>query len=152
MTQEIIENNCLIASFMGLERTEKETGEPTFKQEHNAVVWASQLLYDTSWDWLMPVVEKICSLKIGDDITYVKYAYIRTFVYNEDTNEFFVRLNGFQMFKSKTLIESLYIAVIDFIKWYNHRAMPICKDCKKPMDENAIVETGLCTTCFTSNA
>jgi len=39
------QGNCLIAEFMGMERTEKETGEPTFKQEKNAVIWASQLMY-----------------------------------------------------------------------------------------------------------
>lgn len=32
------------------------------------------------------------------------------------------------------------------------RATTLCKYCKEPLDKNAIIEVGICTSCFTSNA
>lgn len=80
----------------------------------------SNLKYDSSWNWLMPVVEKICRLRIGDGKEQTDYAYPRTFgMLNEDTGEIMVRLNGSFLFQSDTLISATYGAVVDFIQWYN---------------------------------
>lgn len=35
--------------------------------------------YNRDWSWLMPVVEKICRLKIGDGVETVEYPFLRTF-------------------------------------------------------------------------
>lgn len=74
--------------------------------------------YTTSWNWLMPVLEKICRLKIGDGIETVDYPNLRTFgMINEETGGIMVRLNGFQVFEAETLIEATLLAVVDFLEW-----------------------------------
>ena len=79
-----------------------------------------QAKFRTSWDWLMPVLEKIVKTKIGDGIKYVEYPYLRTFgMINEETGDFMVRLNGSQLFQAKELFEATYDAVIDFLQWWS---------------------------------
>jgi hypothetical protein len=74
------ENNKLIAEFMGYDRG------------------VSDLMgYDTSWDWLIPVVEKIKRAKF--------------------ILEFGCRILPDNEGRSK--IEATYKAVVEFIKWYN---------------------------------
>lgn len=77
--------------------------------------------YDKSYDWLMPVIEKISRLRIGDGKTYVDYAYPRTFgMLNEDgSDHMMVRLNGFCLHQDVSLLKAAYSAVIEFIKHYN---------------------------------
>jgi len=66
------ENNKLIAEFMGLIIRDKDGNLPTSSQQHKLFVeeeWdklyfvspysPNGLDYHESWDWLMPVVEKI---------------------------------------------------------------------------------------------
>jgi hypothetical protein len=45
------DNNKLIAEFMGGEKPERTSDLRHFIEEHHN--------YHTSWDWLMPVIEKI---------------------------------------------------------------------------------------------
>jgi hypothetical protein len=79
--------------------------------------------YESSWDWLMPVVEKICRTRIGDGKEQTDFAYPRTFgMLNEETGEIMVRLNGSFLFQSDTLISATYGAVIDFIQWWSKQA------------------------------
>lgn len=59
---EVQEGNKLIAEFLGWERDDDTTvfEESTWRtNDGNLVV---DLLFDESWDWLMPVVEKIESI------------------------------------------------------------------------------------------
>jgi len=109
------QGNCLIADFMGMERTEKETGEPTYKQEKNAVIWASQLMYKISWDWLMPVIEKIhidrkvkeISIRPGRTRIWLKeYSYIQSPCLPENNS-----------------ITECWLAVIKFIIWHNEQGV-----------------------------
>lgn len=76
--------------------------------------------YDLSWDWLMPVVEKICKLKTGDGKTYVEYPTPRTFgMINEETGQIMVRFNGFSLCQADTLIEATCLAVLEFVDlWF----------------------------------
>ena len=55
-----MENNKLIAEFMGWKPNE----------HHWCLNGDKDLQYDTSWDWLMPVVEKIESLKYRVEISH----------------------------------------------------------------------------------
>lgn len=77
--------------------------------------------YHTSWDWLMPVVEKISQFKYEDGET----AYLRTFGMPftdglaESAQTIMVRINRCECFHGKTLIEAVYLAVIGFIKENN---------------------------------
>ena len=97
--QEIIENNKLIAEFMGW----KERTDPTER-------W---FLYHTSWDWLMPVVEKIESVKawhveISTDSCTIHNGLLKKPVFETYT---------------PTKIEATHEAVVEFIKWHNKQNM-----------------------------
>lgn len=107
-------DNELIAKFMG---------EPFGKNaDKNGLI-----PYHKSWDWLMPVVEKI-SLHVYEEYTdhngYKEvpikcYAYPRTFAMPDYNGEFMVRFNRCVLFQNKSLINATYEAVVDFIKRYN---------------------------------
>ena len=99
-------DNEFIAEFMGLK--ENAQGYWTIPDYHLKGGESFKLLYDTSWDWLMPVVEKIESLGF-------KVA---------------IELNGCTIFKDygapvtttgnwDTKINAVYKAVCGFIPWHN---------------------------------
>jgi hypothetical protein len=62
--------------------------------------------YDTSWDWLVPVVEKIENLNQASVDIYYNCCEIAI-------PDDMIRVDG------HSKIESTYKAVIEFIKWYN---------------------------------
>lgn len=137
LTKDQLENARIIADFMGIKEIE------TFYDNYGTPepIWYAKYLddrtpafgvkgkcvehllreskFETSWDWLMPVVEKICKTKIGDGVEYVEYPYLRTFgMLNEETKNPMVRFNGFGLFEADTLIEATFLAVLNFLKWY----------------------------------
>ena len=59
--KEILESNKLVARFMLLDFN-KHYRSMTNKY---SIVSAEELMFHSSWDWLMPVVQKINSLKTG---------------------------------------------------------------------------------------
>jgi len=116
MTQEQIEKgNLAIAKFMGY--GQDEFGAITSPLFSNSPLYkVGDLKYHSDWSFLMPVLEKICRLKIGDGEEYVEYATPRTFgMLNPGTGMIMVRLNGMQCFEATTLYEATYNAVVDFI-------------------------------------
>lgn len=118
---EILEGNKLIAEFMGFKQKSYTPESEKLWCDNKHGLPVGELKFHTSWDWLMPVVEKISKLKIGDGIETVEYAHPRTFgMVKQETGNFMVRLNGFTVHESETLLESTYKAVIEFIKYYNH--------------------------------
>ena len=71
MTQEeIIKNNKLIAEYMGLEKGvayyipnyEKHC---KFSYDTTNLFFPEELKYHESWDWLMPVIEKLAKNTLG---------------------------------------------------------------------------------------
>jgi len=58
------EKNKLIAEFMGLEASPKYNPKEYYRKEYNSGEWylPEEMQYHTSWDWLMPVLEKIETL------------------------------------------------------------------------------------------
>jgi hypothetical protein len=131
MTTETIQGNKLIAEFMGktvYPILDTKDG-PQWKGEkcdyHNF-----QLKYRESWDWLMPVVEKISLMnypdepEFSDDEDYVPdTAYPRTFGMISRNGQFLVRFNRQPLFEADTLIEAAWMAVVDFVKTYNELKM-----------------------------
>jgi hypothetical protein len=64
---------------------------------------------------------KIIMITIRKMKEYDTY-YPRTFgMLNAETKKPMVRLNSSQLFEADTLIEATWLAVIDFIKWYNQK-------------------------------
>lgn len=116
----ILNGNMLIAEFMdktvypmkGSVDFSLWKGKPCDYHQHD-------LRYHLQWDMLMPVIEKICKLKIGDGDEYVEYACPRTFGMLDKNGLFMFRFNGFQLHSCETLIEAAWFGVIDFIEWYN---------------------------------
>lgn len=111
-TNQIIENNKLIANFIGLNLL-KDTkhwhkdieglsneDRQLYCINENKSNWYSKLLidleYPSSWDWLMPVLEKCYQTNKNDD-------------WDMWLNDALLTVN----------IDVLYNAVIEFIKWYN---------------------------------
>lgn len=114
--KEILEGNKLIAEFMGwrkdathgwLQKDEKDSWN--FRDDY-------VLRYYVSWDWLIPVMEKICecgcvfeiwkSLGGGCRICKVGGKY-------EEAKSFHAESNSIQ--------EAVWYNAIDFIKWYNQK-------------------------------
>ena len=92
-----MEGNELIAKFMGLE---KENGLYLFTTPMDDYK-TDTLYFDTSWDWLMPVVSKITR-----DEQYI----------GNDYREHLLDIVPYG------LIEDTYNAVVEFIKWYNNNS------------------------------
>lgn len=93
--------------------------------------------YNHSWDWLMPVVEKI-SKHVYEKTTHphpgfegqviINYdrAYPRTFglMTDEEVPRYMFRFNRGQLHFGATLIECAYAAVVQWIKDYNEGLYP----------------------------
>ena len=133
--QGIIEGNKLIAEFMELGwETIKEVCISNLKKYghrnpdylNNPMYWNC---YHSSWDWLMPVVEKIEYLYATDYI-------LPRFEINSHTCSFSVGYPKFKKYKQwicgcynsspekekrNTKIEAAYYICVEFIKWYNLR-------------------------------
>jgi hypothetical protein len=107
--EEIIEGNKLIAKFRGQENTYQNGVDGYYA-------------YHSSWNWLMPVIEKISRIKIEwEDPEYNDTYYPRTFGMLSPSGNPMVRINANQVFEAPTLIEAAWLAVVDFIKWYNEK-------------------------------
>lgn len=91
-----MENNKLIAEFMGMIVSNWQDYDSTIHTNVDA-----DLLYHESWDWLMPVVEKVLHTMNGRDL----YAIIH---------------ENLLMALTEVNIEATYKAVIEFIKLYNN--------------------------------
>jgi hypothetical protein len=90
-----MENNKLIAEFMG--------NIPIFENEyqmvtHNNMCYGiDELKYDTDWNWLMQVIEKILDISLDLD-SMEKY---------------------YNITDSVPMIKQTYENVVEFINWYN---------------------------------
>ncbi len=101
---EILEGNSLIAEFMGIPKRE-QTGF-----EH-----PSNLSYNSSWDWLMPVVENIEGA--GHTMHIVRFD-VCIKENNTISSPTICFIQG-NIKKGKIIV--VYKSVIEFIKWYNNQ-------------------------------
>ena len=123
MTQEeILEGNKLIAEFMGgiyvrredlfdshiIEEIIYNNNHPILKNNIKTTEHLYHLRYHLSWDWLMPVVEKIELLGFFTRILDLGMGI---------EGDLIIERFG------KTKLEGVYITIIEFIKWYN-----LCQD------------------------
>lgn len=108
------DNNKLLAEFLGwhskkinvtASRPKGEGIEMYLKEitEYKGVYLEYELLFDTDWNWLMQVVEKIESL----DVYYNKYIDYNSSMFTSGKIEL------------STKIDAVYNACVEFVKWYN---------------------------------
>lgn len=134
--QNIIENNKLIAEFIGRKGkvnkylyTFKEIPEP-----RNIWFTPQTAKFHSSWDWLMPVVEKIESLEIQPFLSKINISDVSeiegNFWFNRflNTVETYANVNywhpEYQIDELNDItgispIDAMYKAVVQFITWYN---------------------------------
>lgn len=122
----IEESNKLIALFMGgrYEYVEEGTECVDFivKGVLQARVNIKNLKYHSSWDKLMPVVEKISKEPLIGAQTAQDVCYPVTFGMPHTDGTKMFRFAGFALFHRETLIEAAYSAVIDFIQYHNEQS------------------------------
>lgn len=127
----IIENNKLIAKFMGLNKTKmffnlktgnyvkKETADCDIKVvdvylKNNKPI--TNFYYHSDWNWLMEVVEKIESLPTMKDNGnfFFEIHQDSVTVFNSTRMDIIIEVIG-----QGSRINNTYQAVIEFIQWYN---------------------------------
>jgi hypothetical protein len=98
-----LEGNKLISSFMGL-------AGKTGNEYPIGIGWCTDehMQYHSSWDWLMPVVEKIEAIENSDDYEVDIFG-----------NCCEIGTNDNHSAVGKTKIEATWKAVVQFIQWYN---------------------------------
>ena len=112
MTQEeILEGNKLINAFMGYPYNMTKNGYP------------EQVIYHSSWDWLMPVVERIFKMYEWDKFYYnptMAYFYLsaKIKIYTGSKDNDFGTCGDMEYKYIKCDNNPLYVAVIEFIKWH----------------------------------
>jgi len=125
-----IENNKLIAEFMGFKFHDIDgscycvNGDKYIKPKSLIRLDKGEKLeYDTSWDWLMPVVEKIESLPEVDEFM-IKYDSVYKTIEVQILPSFkdsFERICNFMPLEEPK-IATVYNTCIEFIKWYNQQS------------------------------
>ena len=108
-------NNKIIAEFMEYKKNTPSKDffqHPTEKNRYDRIEFLS---YNSDWNWLMEVVEKIESILPDDSIITIEYK--NCFIPVLDDEEPFTIEGG-----GKTKIEAVYNACLEFIKWYNENS------------------------------
>ncbi len=125
------ENNVLLADFLGFQKTDlgwfDNEGVLSEIEQDNCF---DSLYFDTDWNWLMEVVEKIENLPsrtlqgnyyLGNEVKI--YKAINTNTHYCEIN--LVKESGYRIvsiqFNKESKIKSVYDACIEFIKWYNQQ-------------------------------
>lgn len=120
-TNNTSEGNRIIAEFMEIPKCERcgdlNCGQYKFGAGNYSHPEIMQ--YHISWDWLMPVVEKICRMRTpGQEFPFNNY--FRTFgMIDIEEGQIMVRFNLMGLHFADTLIEATYTAALEFINWYN---------------------------------
>ena len=125
----IEENNKLIAEFMeiemfgeGKDHTEAllicssldlSVNPCTHFENVQETVHLDDMKFDSSWDWLMPVVKHCTDLTRNFEFCSEQYLYWQNELFHPDymLSEFI-----------ENDISSIYSRVVEFIKWYNETA------------------------------
>jgi len=120
---ERILNNITIAEFMGYKESEGNFLKSIIDTCHEC-----DLKFHSSWDWLMPVVEKIESLQLGniknllpDDEHFNCCPGVEM---DRDYCNIYIQadmrlVDNFIENLANTKLEATYITIIEFIEWYN---------------------------------
>lgn len=130
--QEIVKGNKLIAEFIGLEKNDFGywiNKDYLFNSQLKLLDF--ELKFHSSWDWLMPVVEKIENTK-----PFYSVSNNAGFWYNDETDtvdrnklqylciisdkSYRIIINSANYFPERdNKLVATWFAVVEFIKWYN---------------------------------
>ena len=108
MTQEeIIKGNKAIDVFMGVSRI------PSFGKNNNDFSYVQAIQYHSSWDWIMPVCQKINSKESfkGCERNGIKNSAICYIEKMRKMKDGAIRFD----------LERTYAGVVEFIQWYNEQ-------------------------------
>jgi len=110
-------NNKLIAEFMELETKTFKSGILNYYYQgafEGSWFEKEELSYDCSWGWLMPVVEKIESLRNGSGDAYR---------FNIDMCNAQIEGTHIEIIGGACKLNTTYQAVIEFINQYNKQTL-----------------------------
>lgn len=138
--EQTIENNKLIAGFMGQEPKmvdlhEFTDEEPLMNEEWSRPEWfndelyhlygwydirhAQSMRYHKDWNWLMPVVEKMWSITGRRSLFHITVAEAEYDKYGTCITPEFTLFS--ENYRIDSPLEQIYGLVVDFIKWYNEQ-------------------------------
>lgn len=124
MEDKIIEGNRLIAEFMEAIK-QAHISDSLFWFDNPPTIFSSHqwddfaMKYHSSWDWLMPVVEKIENIN-NTEVDIKGNLCLISFI--EDghwTGRVLKGMGGKEKPSNEFKIEAAWEAVVEFIKWYN---------------------------------
>jgi len=111
------ENNELMAKFLGYVQPHPDYPKSTYWYKENEQPLAI-LLFDTDWNWLMEVVEKIEKLNSVIEInSFFNPFQVR--IYHNANISSFTRLERVYSDSQETKIGAVYEVCLNFIKTYN---------------------------------
>lgn len=110
----IEQKNRMIAEFMGLEPLYSDPKNFIFYRPLNNYIYINCMQYNSSWDWLMPVVEKIEGLGFTIEKNFQPA--------DNDWQCLLVKGNDilFQEFNEES-IQAMHYVVSEFIEMYNNQ-------------------------------
>lgn len=114
LSNEVLEGNKLIAEFMERKIVDSPWSHKPLEQQGQWVYVLGQdffkerIKYHYSWDWLMPVVEKIESIQNSDNYEVDIFGKCCEIGVMDEHSAV-----------GKTKIEATWLAIVEFIKWYN---------------------------------
>lgn len=125
--KQSIEEIKMIAEFDGYiiapHLHDEVLGDAYWRHSDGANFYLSKMKYHTSWDWLMPVVEKIEAIKdnhhghfavyIGSNVCTIQATNLRTNKPMADPPHYYSEV------VHDTKLSATWLAVIAFITWYS---------------------------------
>ena len=120
-----IEKNRLLSEFLGLKPTEIN-GRYSISKNHIHVncetekeafeSFCKSAKFDTDWNWLMQVVEKIEDMQDGEEGDIIRFHFYSVNIY---FNTCEIVGANILVDDYPTKIENVYNACAEFVKWYN---------------------------------
>lgn len=111
--QEIIDGKKAIAEFMNFQPLPNNHYHCVLPNV-DTILPPQYMKFDSSWDWLMSVVEKISKL---DEVFYFSILYGKSsdIIVKNLADSFFTSIN----YSDENTLDCVFKSVIAFIKWFN---------------------------------
>lgn len=134
-----MKNDILIAEFMGWKIDNSfPDKDRVWRSPGNNIELCTTMKFSQSWDWLIPVIEKIESLDLSEwmykwegmdgETNYnfegisVEIENTRCWIYiNLSLDPYWTINEKTFNIKHETKLKAVYEAVVEFIEWYNER-------------------------------